>query len=580
MSAKRGLDTDAESTNDGDKGREVKVKLEEPDDEDKGRSDAFLERKCVVCFREMPFGQESMVCRNQLSSSSSSSEAGAGAGSEVRLRGEHYHCLECYKAMPRKQCGLCKAPFFAPSADGKVVDLENFVPNPQVNANGVQPINPYSMVLHQAERRDIPTGDSRLLAILCWENNNCRLLRGHEPQFIATFLHRLIAANQHDLAIYILAREERNTMPNIHSQVRAVVVNNQPIPDALAVQILFARIIVDKLSLFIVQNRDPLILGRLYVMYKKYLVALFDGSVHPTLSFAPHAQCLCYFAGMLRRSPRVSGEVLGRWFCTATSLDTPDAIRQVFDDQKEVAPMLPLLNADCFTDRLTWTEGLFATTRISVETFQYLTDKFPWIVKVAWKEFRALLFGKNAYHPLASHLYANHYDQAPINCRYVPQIAVPTPPELDAWSAHYLFDPVAVKWFCAPHAHINNKDHYTEIYNPVISTVSRVTILPLPLPNDKAVVAEEPPVTRLHVFYFARANEDGTHHRRRGEASFWDIPDEKYLFDGHTSWRYWKLQVLAKLPDARRVPVVPGTTFRVEKCCTEHEISLVNTPTF
>lgn len=587
MSLKRSLEPTIESGNDNetmDKGREVKVKLEPHDDN--GDDEGDLVRTCVVCLKTMVPGEESKVCSNQLASSSSSSSSSSSAG--VKLRGDHSHCLECYKIMPVKQCGVCKGPFFASSADGKIVDLTSSVPlppPPPKQQAPAPPVDPYAAVLREAESKELPPRDVWFLAVLRWENNRCQLLQGHEPQFVASFLNRLVAANQIDLAIYILLREERNILlalrvaehpnPNPHPQDPAAL--------QLTLSRRFATIISTKLSLFLAQTKSLEITRRIFQAYRKYFSLFFTGSAFPVPPFPRDAAILRMSAGFVRSMPRITAETLGRWFCAVVKLGAMDQIQQVLDDAKQVAPMLPLLNEQCFTYRMANDEGLFVTADMSPQVFASLAQRFPWLVKVAWNDFRLLTELKFQYHPLAWNLYTDHYAQVPQAFRCAPRLSVGVqsffPANLDPWSHHYLFDPVAVKWFCAPHMYIHDKNHHFDVEGPHLGNGTRITIMSMDKPEVEPQV-EEIKVKWLHVFYFARVNADGTNYRKRGEATFWDIPDDKYNRDRHTGWRYWAHKVIRHVPGSKRLPLNPGTTFYIDLQAVEHELSLVNVATF
>lgn len=546
--------------------REVKVKLEEDDTK---AAEAPL-RTCVVCFRDLPLGEESAVCRNQLASSSSSSSASA---SEVKIRGEHCHCLECFEALPRKQCSVCKAPFFA--VKGQVMDLDSVVVA-QPKPKPPPPQNPYERILRIVEEKHTANLDATMMATLIWENERCRLMTTHTPLFVASFLHRLVAADRLDLIKYLIIREGHELRRSFHAQMvqQQVALNEIEARTRLAV----AKTMFTKLSMFFVENRTSRALARIFVAAKEYMQVLLSGAAGPVnLLFGPHPETLRSFAVFMNRTPETAPTVLGTWFCTLASVRDLNIIQWVLADDPRVTPLLNRLSADCFTPYMRSHLSLFATRYLSIASFQYLATKFPWLINVAWADFHMMLSVQGIYHPLASYLYQHHYDRVPMQCRYVVRDLIhPIPPELEPWEAHYLFDPVAVKWYCAPHKHITDKNHYTEI-DPSVATPpkTRVTILGHePLPLDPI------PVNRLHVFYFARVNADGSNHRSRGDASFWDIPSQQYDNDWHGGWRYWKLGVLAKTVGANRIPLIPGTTLLVEHSISQHNITLVNTPVF
>lgn len=551
--------------------REVKVKLEDHGDDDDAKQESTASpavRECVVCFRELPLGEESAVCRNQLSSSSSSSAA------EVKIRGDHCHCLECFKALPQKQCSVCKAPFFATS--GQVMDLESVV-QPKPKPNPPQPLNRYTRVLNTLESKDLPDYDANMVAAIIWENERCRLLRDHSPLVVASFLHRVAASNRFDFIKYLIIRETHELTLFFRGQFA----QEQVAPDQLEsrVKVAIAQVLLNKLTVFFVENRSSRALARIFASAKEILRTILSGAAGPVLTlFGPHPETLRSFAIFMSGIPETAPTTLGTWFCNLALLQNLDAIQWVLADHPKVTPLLNRLNADCFTSYMRFAMHQFATRHLPLATFQHLVAKFPWLVKVAWDDFQVLLTMQGTYHPLALHLYQNHYDQVPAECRHLKRHPMrPIPPELEPWQSHYLFDPVAVKWYCAPHKHIADKAyHHPEVdLFAMTQPGTRVTILGQePLPVDPI------PVHRLHVFYFARANADGSNHRSHGDASFWDIPDEKYDRDWHTGWRYWKLGVLPKTVGAKRIPLVPGTTLVFDYGIAEHDITLVNTPTF
>lgn len=560
-SKKRRLEQGDDETkpNDDASTREVKVKLE-----DNGEDTKTELRTCVVCFRELPLGEESAVCRNQLSSSSSS------AASEVKIRGEHCHCLECFQALVRKECSVCKAPFFA--VKNQVMDLDSVAaqpkPQPQLNA--------YDQVLRVVENKVYSDVDATMMAVIIWENERCRLLRDHSPLFVASFLHRIAAANRLDLIKYLVIREVKELSRSYCAQLAHEGVAANEIEARAKVDV--ARAFLTKLSVFFIENRSSRALARIFVAAKETIRTILSGAVGSVnILFSPRPEPLRSFAVFMGRTPETAPTVLGTWFCTLASLRDLAAIQWVLADHPDVTPLLNRLNADCFTSYTRAHLNLFATRYLSIASFEYLITKFPWLVNVAWADFQLLLMVQGIYHPLASYLYQHHYDQVPEQCRcIVRDIIHPIPPELEPWQIHYLFDPVAVKWYCAPHKYIADKNHYVEV-DPHIGTrpKTRVTILGQdPLPVDPV------PVNRLHVFYFARANADGSNHRSRGDASFWDIPAARYDNDWHGGWRYWKLGVLAKTVGAKRVPLIPGTTLLIEHGISQHNITLVNTPVF
>ncbi len=549
--------------------REVKVKLEEDDTEETKKETEAPLRTCVVCFRDLPLGEESAVCRNQLASSSSSS----ASSSEVKIRGEHCHCLECFQALPRKQCSVCKAPFFA--VKDQVMDLDPAVvaePKPKP----LPPPNPYDQVLRVVEDKGNSDNDANMVAALIWENERCRLLREHSPIFVASFLHRIVAANRLDFIRYLIIRERHELARSFRAQlVQERVAANEI---EARVRLAVAKVFLHKLSTFFIENRSSRALARVFVAAKETMWVILSGAAGPVnILFSPHPEPLRSFAVLMNRTPETASTVLGTWFCTLASTRDLNLIQWVLADDPNVTPLLDRLNADCFSPYMRSNLNLFATRYLSVASFEFLVAEFPWLVDVAWADFQLLLMVQGKYHPLAPHLYQKYYDQVPVQCRYVVRdIVRPVPPELEPWEIHYLFDPVAVKWYCAPHKHIADKNHYTEI-DPHVATRpgTRVTIL-----GQEPLAVDPVPVNRLHVFYFARANADGSNPRSRGDASFWDIPSPRYDNDRHSDWRYWKLGVLAKTVGAKRIPLIPGTTLVVEHGISEHNISLMNTLVF
>lgn len=462
---------------------------------------------------------------------------------------------------------MCKAPFFA--TKDRVMDLEAVVeaqPKPQP----APPLTPYERILRAIEQKNVSDVDSTMVATIIWENERCRLLRDHSAMFVASFLHRIVAANRLDFFKYLFIREAHELMRYFRDRMVQEHVAPNLIDSRAKVEV--AKTFLNKLSVFFVENRSSQALGRILASMKEVMQIIVSGAAGPTnLLFSRHPEPLASFALFMARTPQTAPVVIGSWFCAVMMLGNMERINWVFTVKPQIELLLNRLNADCFNDYMRCVLHMFPTKHLSVDVFQQLVARFPWLVKVAWADFTGILAWQGTYFPLALHLYQNHYDQVPVLHRCISSYALhPAPPELEPWRAHYLFDPVAVKWYCAPHKHIADKEHHQEVEPGFAARPgTRVTVLGKePLPVDPI------PVSRLHVFYFARANAE------RGEASLWDIPDAKYDDDNHKGWRYWKLDVLPKTAGAKRIPLVPGTTLVFDHGISAHNITNVNAHVF